>query len=165
MNPTQLSHELREGETDDLNRRRWIIGLSLIGAAAAKAVLAYQTGIIKTLPDPPIPIFDSPKVDASNYAYKRFDTPDAAFMLVNYGITATLASAAGQNRTETHPWLPIALAAKTIGDAATALKLGAEEWQENKKLCFYCQIATVASLASAALAIPEASKAMKHLRA
>jgi hypothetical protein len=59
-----LSEELRNGSNPDLNRRRWIIGLSMLGSAVAQIVSLYQTGIIKKLPDPPIPIFDSDKVDA-----------------------------------------------------------------------------------------------------
>lgn len=30
LSPSQLSHELRWGNSPDLNRRRWIIGLSLL---------------------------------------------------------------------------------------------------------------------------------------
>ncbi|WP_266367074.1 vitamin K epoxide reductase family protein [Tellurirhabdus rosea] len=163
MNPTQLSYELREGESEDLTRRRWMVGLSMLGAAAGQVVGLYQTGIIKHLPDPPISLFNSDKVDASDYGYKRLDTPDALMMLVNYGITAWLAGAGGINRAEEQPLLPIATAAKAVVDSATALKLGVEEWEENKALCFYCQVATVASLATVALALPEAVKAFRNL--
>jgi hypothetical protein len=161
----QVSHELREGSGDpDLARRRWIVGLSLLGAAAGQAVTAYQMGLIKTLPDPPIPVFDSPKVDAAENGYWRFESPDAPAMIASYGVTAALASAGGTDRAETHPWLPIATAAKALGDVVTTVKLGAEEWQVNKKLCFYCQVATVASLATAVLAVPEALRALGNLK-
>ena len=164
MNPTQLSDELRNADTPDLNRRRWIVGLSMLGAAAGQIVGLYQTGIVKTLPDPPSGgLFNSAKVDASDYAYKRFDTPDALIMLVSYGITAWLAGAGGKNRTTQVPALPIAMGVKTLADTATAVKLGQEEWAENKALCFYCQVATVASIASVALAVPEVIKAVKSI--
>ena len=55
------------------------------------------------------------------------------------------------------------MAAKTLYDSATALKLAQEEWAENRALCGYCQAATLASLASAALALPEAAEAARHL--
>lgn len=42
MNPTQLSRELREGQSPELTNRRWIIGLSLLGAAAGQVVTLYQ---------------------------------------------------------------------------------------------------------------------------
>ena len=163
MTPTQLSRELREGQSPDLTNRRWIVGLSLLGAAAGQIVGLYQTGIIKHLPDPPIPIFDSDKVDASDYAYKRAQTPDALIMVVTYGITAALAGAGGMRRAETMPWLPLAMGAKALFDVGTAVKLAQEEWQDNKALCAYCQAATVASVASVALALPEMAKAVQTI--
>lgn len=33
MKPSQLSHELRHGESADMTRRRWVIGLSFVGLA------------------------------------------------------------------------------------------------------------------------------------
>lgn len=163
MNPRQLSHELRNEVTPDLTRRRWIIGLSMVGALAGQIVSLYQTGIIKKLPDPPLPIFDSDRVDASDYAYKRLNSPDGPAMLVSYGITAWLASAGGKSRAEQTPLLPLALALKTLYDAGVALELGREEWAENKALCAYCQAATVASLVSVGLALPEALRAVQNL--
>ena len=163
MNPTQLSRELREGQSPDLTNRRWIIGLSLLGAAAGQIVTMYQTGIIKRLPDPPIPYVDSNKVNASDYAYKRMDTPDAVLMIITYGLTAWLAAAGGKNRAQDKPWLPIALGVKTLADVATNLTLAQEEWQENKAFCAYCQTASVLSIASTALAVPEMTKALRNV--
>lgn len=162
--PAQLSRELRQGQSADLTNRRWVVGLSLVGVAMGQIVSLYQTGIIKHLPDPPIGPFDSDKVDASNYAYSRLQTPDALTMIVNYGITAGLAGAGAMNRAETTPWLPIAAALKVLIDAGTTVELGREEWNENKKLCAYCQLATLVSLASVAFVLPEALKAVQNLR-
>ncbi len=162
MTPRELSHELRNEQSDDLNRRRWIIGLSLVGTAMGQLVTLYQTGIIKRLPDPPLPLIDSNKVDASDYAYKRFQTPDAVMMIVNYGLTAWLASAGGKDRAKTNPALPLMLASKTLVDSISCVELGREEWKENKAFCFYCQIATLCSFATLALSIPEALKAWKN---
>lgn len=163
LSPTELSRQLRLGQSPDLTRRRWIIGLSFVTVVAGQIVTLYQTGIIPHLPDPPVPIFDSDKVDASDYGYKRLQMPDAPAMIVTGGITAVLASAGGQERATTLPWLPVALLGKTLLDLVTNVQLGREEWQENKKLCFYCQASTVAATATAVLAIPEAVKAFKAL--
>ncbi len=163
MNPRQLSRELREETSDDLRRRRWVIGLSMIGAAAGAIVTLYQTGIVKHLPDPPLPLLDSDRVDASDYAYSRLDSPDAPMMLINYGVTALLASAGGKNRVRENAWLPLALGFKTLIDAAVALELSREEWKEQKAFCSYCQAATLASIASVALAAPEAIEAARRL--
>lgn len=163
MNPTQLSHELRLETSADLNRRRWLVGLSMLGATIGQVVTLYQTGIIKRLPDPPIPFIDSNKVNASDYAYKRVDTPDALLMLLTYSVTAILAGAGGKNRAETNPVLPLAMGVKTLADTVLNLKLAREEWQGNKALCFYCQTATVVSAVSTVLAVPEAVKAVRKL--
>lgn len=58
MNPRQLSHELREEVTPDLTKRRWTVGLSIVGVAMDAAFALYQTGIVKKLPDPPLDRFE-----------------------------------------------------------------------------------------------------------
>jgi uncharacterized membrane protein len=163
MDPTQLSRELRKADTPHLNRRRWIVGLSVLGTAMAQIVSLYQTGILKRLPDPPVKIFDSDRVDASDYAYSRFNSPDAPMMLMGYGMTAWLASMGGKNRARNTPIIPILMGLKILGDTALALELGREEWKENQALCAYCQVATIASLASLVLALPEVVEAAQHL--
>ena len=170
MNPTQLSRELREETSPELRRRRWIVGLSLVGTAMAQVVALYQMGLVKRLPDPSPDsragrLFNSTKVDASDYAYKRMSTPDGFLMLNTLSATAALAAAGGKDRARETPWLPIALAAKALYDVANVVKLGREEWQENKALCQYCQVASLTSIAAAALAIPEAVTAARHLLA
>ncbi len=163
MEPRQLSLELRKGNNPDLSRRRLIVGLSFLGAAAAEAVSLYQIGAIDHLPDPPIPGIDSDKVDAADYAYSYFDTPDGFMMLASYSITALLAGAGGANRATQNPWLPIAMAGKTLLDSIVALYLARVEWKDNEAFCAYCQAATVCSLVSFALSIPEASTALRFL--
>lgn len=164
MNPTQLSYELRKGQSPDLTRRRWIIGLSIFGSAMGQLVALYQTGIIPRLPDPPLPLIDSNRVDASDYAYKRFNTPDGLMMIATYAVTASLAGAGGKDRAQEQPLLPLAMGAKLLYDVITTVRLGQEEWQENKAFCIYCQAATVATVASALLAIPEVMHAIDNLR-
>lgn len=149
--------------TPDMTRRRWIIGLSLLGTLAGQIVGLYQTGIIKHLPDPPLPVFDSDKVDASTYAYKRLDTPDAFLMILTYGLTTALAAVGGKDRARRSPALPIAMGVKILLDAGLNFQLASEEWAENKALCAYCQTATLASLVSLALAAPEVASAVRAL--
>ncbi len=163
MTPTELSTDLRTAVTPDLTRRRWIVGLSLVNAAIGAVVGAYQTGIIRHLPDPPVGPFDSDRVDASDYAYKRLQTPDGLLMTATFAATAILAGAGGADRARDNPALPVALAAKAAYDVATAAKLAAEEWQDNKALCAWCQAATVLAVATAALALPEALRALRRL--
>ncbi|MGF1633249.1 MAG: hypothetical protein ACFCVE_05310 [Phycisphaerae bacterium] len=37
-------------------------------------------------------------------------------------------------RARRNPWVPVALLAKTLVDAGTAVQLGREEWKDNHKL-------------------------------
>lgn len=162
--PATLSRELRKGSSPDLKRRRWTIGLSIVGAAIGGVVTLYQTGIIKRLPDIlPGSLFDAEKVDASDYAYKRLQMPDAPQMMMTYALTAALASAGGADRATRQPALPLAMAAKAWYDFATCVKLGREEWADNQALCSWCQVATLVSAVTAALSLPEAVRAGRTL--
>jgi len=164
MEPKQLSQELREGKNPNMSRRRAIIGLSTLGGSMGQLVTLYQTGIISHLPDPPgQQIFDADSVDASNYAYSRFNSPDGPIMILTYAITAWLAAAGGINRARTNPLLPIAMGIKILLDYVTNVELAREEWSENKAFCEYCQVATVSSFASLILAIPEIMVAVRTL--
>ncbi len=161
--PAELSRALRLTDSPDLRRRRWIVGLSLVGAGIGQIVGLYQTGILRNLPDPPAGPFDSSRVNASAYAYKRLQLPDAFLMLGTYAVTAALAAAGGEDRTEQAPLLPIAMAGKAAYDVVTNLRLAREEWQGNQALCAYCQTATLVSIASLALALPEAIRALRRV--
>ncbi len=162
--PAQLSHELRETSSPDLQRRRWAVALSFAGVAIGAVVGAYQMGLIKRLPDiAPGKLFDAEKVDASDYAYARLQTPDAMLMIVNYGITAALISAGGKERSSGQPLLPIAASSKAAYDLVTCLRLAREEWEQNKALCSWCQGATLLSAGIFALTLPEASRAVPSL--
>ncbi|CCG05585.1 vitamin K epoxide reductase family protein [Blastococcus saxobsidens] len=162
--PAQLSRYLRTGSDPDLGRRRWLVGLSLAGVTIGQVVGAYQVGLLRHLPDPPVGPFDSDRVDASEYAYERASTPDGLIMIVTYAFTAWLAGAGGANRAQHRPILPLLMAAKVASDVAIDVKLAREEWQENKAFCAWCQTATALSGVSLALALPEARRAWRQLR-
>ncbi|PLS79310.1 MAG: vitamin K epoxide reductase [Chloroflexi bacterium] len=164
MNPRKLSYDLRKGHSPDLARRRWIIGLNVLGTAMAQIVSLYQTGIVRRLPDPPLRYFDSSRVDASEYAYSRLRSPDGFMMLVSYGFTAWLAAAGGKDRARQNPLLPIAMGVKAVVDSAVAVELAREEWRDNQAFCAYCQIATLCSFASVIFAMPEVRRAIGYLR-
>src|SRR4028118_2136342 len=164
MDPKQLSEELRKGQNPHMTRRRWIIGLSMLGGSMGQAVTLYQTGIVNHLPDPPgQKIFDADRVDASNYAYNKFNSPDGPIMVFTYAITAWLAAAGGLERAQRNPILPIAMGIKILIDAVTNVELAREEWSENKAFCEYCQVATLCSFASLVLAAPEIFTSVRTL--
>ena len=164
MEPKQLSEELRQGKNPHMSRRRAIIGLSMLGGSMGQLVTLYQTGIVNHLPDPPgQQIFDADRVDASNYAYSRFNSPDGPIMIVTYALTAWLAAAGGLDRARRNPLLPIAMGVKLVLDGVVSAELAREEWSENKAFCEYCQVATVCSVASIVLAVPEVLTAVRTL--
>ena len=162
--PARLSAELRQGRSADLSRRRWAIGMSFAGAGIGMVVGAYQTGMLKRLPDIlPGKLWDAEKVDASDYAYKRAQTPDGLLMALTYIITACLVGAGGKDRATQQPWLPLAASAKAWIDLFSALKLAREGYQDNCALCSWCQVATLFTAATALLSAPEALRAGRRL--
>ena len=162
--PAELSRELREAESPHMKRRRQGIALSFAGAFIGAVVAAYQTGLLKRLPDiMPGEVFDAEKVDASDYAYERLQTADGLLMLNTYGLTAALIGAGGANRAQEQPLLPLAAAVKAAYDFVTCIKLAREEWQENKALCSWCQVATFVSGVTLAATLPEAVEAAGEL--
>lgn len=78
-----VSDDLRRHGGELLDRRRRTAALSLVAAGAMGVVAAYQNGLVRRLPEPPLPFFDAEQVDASGEAYALFRTPDAALGLVS----------------------------------------------------------------------------------
>ncbi len=85
-----MSDDLRRHTSPHLRSRRVQTALTVGAAAAMGLITLYQTGIVRHLPDPPLPGFDSDRVDASGEAYELLRTPDAALGLANYGATLAL---------------------------------------------------------------------------
>jgi hypothetical protein len=163
MKPEQLSEQLREGGGAHLANRRGIVCLSLAAAASMGLIAAYQMGIIKHLPEPPLPKMDADKVDASDEAYEKLSTPDAFLGLTSYAVTATLAAMGGQGRAKSQPWIPLALAGKVALDASQAAKLTWDQWAKHKAFCFWCLLAAGATFATVPLVFSEARAALREL--
>src|SRR5918996_6510200 len=100
-----------------MRRRRQVVCLSLASATAMGVVAAYQIGLLKHVPEPPLPLLDADKVDASAEAYEKLSTGDAFLGFVSYGVTMLLAAIGGPRRHETHPSIPVAMAGKAPIDA------------------------------------------------
>jgi len=157
VEPTQLSRELRT--SPKLRRRRQVVGLSLIASASMGVIALYQTGLIKHLPEPPLPKMDADRVDASAEAYSRFATPDAILGLGSYAATMGLAAMGGEDRARDMPLVPLALAAKVTFDVANAVRLTVDQWTKFRAFCFWCLIAATATFAMAPLVVGEAIEA------
>ena len=164
MTPRQLSVELRTSQGGYLAQRRGIVACGMAAAGAMGLITLYQIGLIKHLPEPPLPGFDADKVDASEEAYSYFKTPDALIGLGSYAATMGLAAMGGKDRAKTQPWIPLALLAKVTADAAQAAKLTRDQWTKHKAFCFWCLLAAAATFVSLPLAVPEAAAALPQLR-
>ena len=126
-------------------------------------VTAYQMGLLRHVPEPPLPRLDADTVDASGEAYRVLLVPDGSLGLLSYAGTLVLAGMGSRRRAEHQPWVPLALAAKVALDAAAALFLTAEQLSKHRKLCSWCGLAAGASLAMVPQVIPEARVAWRTL--
>jgi uncharacterized membrane protein len=128
-------------------------------------ITLYQMGLIRHLPEPPLPGLDADRVVAAPEAYGRMGIPmpDAPLGLVSYATTIALAAVGGQDRHRRLPWLPIALLAKAAVDAVQAGKLTWEQWDRQRAFCSWCLLAAGATVAALPLTIPEARAALDHL--
>lgn len=160
MTPEALSRELRSGSGRFLQLRRKTLGLSLLAAGAMAPIALYQMGVIRHLPEPPLSWLNADAVDAAGEAYAILATPDAVLGLGSYAATAWLASAGGEDRAQTRPWIPLALAAKAALDAAFGAKLTVDQWTRHRAFCSWCLLAAGASVATVPLVIPEARAAL-----
>lgn len=157
----RVSDDLRRRTGSYLRERRRVAGLSLLASGAMGAVAAYQTGLVRRLPEPPVALFDAERVDASGEAYELLKTPDAALGLVSYAVTLALAASGDARRSSERPWLPVALAAKVAADAVGGgIYLTAEQASKHRRFCSWCLLATTATIAMVPQVVPEARAAI-----
>lgn len=164
MDPGRISTQLRHNNSRSLSRRRGIVGLSLLAAGSMGLIALYQTGIIRHIPEPPLPRFDADKVVASEEAYAILHTPDALLGLTSFGATAALAAMEGEDRAAVHPWIPLTLAAKLLVDAVQAARLSTHQWTRHGAFCFWCLAASAATFASLPLVFRETREAVRTLK-
>ena len=161
----RVSDDLRRRVSDHLTRRRRQTALMLGATASMGLILLYQTGILRHLPDPPLPGLDSDKVDASGEAYESLKTPDTTLAIASYGATLALIGMGAADRAKQQPIIPLLAAAKIASDGAGAAWLTAEQITKHRAVCFYCLLASAASWAALPQALPEARDAWRRLRA
>lgn len=159
-----VSDALRRGEDSFLDHRRRTAGLTLASMASLAAVAAYQFGLLRHLPEPPLPFLDADRVDASGEAYQQLKTPDAALGLASAGITLVLIGMGGTDRHRTRRWIPLALAAKAAADALGGAFLTVEQASKHRRFCGYCLVAAAANVAALPQTIPEARAALQRRR-
>ncbi len=164
MKPAALSRALRHSDDGSLSNRRAVVGLSLVALGSMAVISLYQMGLIRHLPELPIPGLDADKVDASPDAYQYLQTPDATLGLVSYSVTAVLAAMGEPKRATKTPWIPLLMAGKLAIDVVSASKLTADQWTKHRAFCSWCLLAAGASFASIPFVVPEAKTAWRSLR-
>ncbi len=163
LSPEELSQQLRNGTGEYMSQRRGIVSLSLVAVGSMGLITLYQMGVIKHLPEPPIPGLDADKVDASSEAYSRFSTPDGILGVGNYAITMGLAAMGGQERARNQPWIPLVLAAKVGFDVSQAIRLFFDQKTKQHAFCSWCLLAAGTTIAIVPLAIPETWAAIREV--
>ncbi|HKV60014.1 MAG TPA: vitamin K epoxide reductase family protein [Ktedonobacteraceae bacterium] len=163
MKPEVLSQELRTGSGNFLGLRRGIVGMAMVASGSMGLITLYQMGIIKHLPEPPLPGLDADKVDASAEAYSRFSTPDGVLGLGNYAVTMGLAAMGGKYRAQKQPWIPLMLAAKVAFDLSQGIRLFFDQRSKYHAFCSWCLLAAGSTVATVPLVIPETYAAIRQL--
>lgn len=164
LTPEELSQQLRNGTGAYMAQRRGIVSLSLVAVGSMGLITLYQMGVIKHLPEPPLPNLNADKVDASAEAYSRFSTPDGILGVGNYAVTMGLAAMGGQERARTQPWIPLLLAAKVGFDVSQAIRLFFDQKTKQQAFCSWCLLAAGTTLAIVPLTIPETLAAIRELK-
>jgi uncharacterized membrane protein len=160
----RVSADLRTGAGDVLRRRRRVATMALGAAGSMGVVSAYQMGLLRHLPEPPVALLDADRVDASGEAYQYLKTPDATLGLASYAITLVLAGMGSGRRAIERPWVPLALAAKVTLDTVSGLYLTVEQGSKHRRFCSWCLVAAGLSAAMVPQVVPEAKLAWRQLR-
>lgn len=157
-----VSDALRRGAGGFLDQRRRTAAFTLTSMAALGAVATYQFGLVRHLPEPPLPILDADRVDASGEAYEQLHAPDATLGLASAAVTLVLAGMGGPDRHRTRRWIPVALAMKAAADALGGAFLTVEQASKHRRFCGYCLISAAANVAAASQTVAEARAALRR---
>ncbi len=154
-----VSDALRRGAGEFLDLRRRTALLQTAAAGTLAVVGLYQFGLIRSVPEPPLPGLDADRVDASGEAYAVLHTPDAALGITSAGVSLVLAGMGGAQRHRDQPWIPLALLAKSLLDAAGAVYLTAEQLTKHRRVCSWCTASAALLIATVPSVLPEARAA------
>jgi uncharacterized membrane protein len=138
-----VSRLFQTGRGAALGRQRAAAACALVSTAALGAVRCYKLGLIRHLPNPPLPVFDSDTVDASGEAYVLGHAPDGVLGAASAAATAALVVWGGAGRDRPR-LVRILAAAKALGDEGGAVLLFVEQLRTHRRLCSWCTAASLA---------------------
>jgi uncharacterized membrane protein len=159
-----VSDALRRQQSRHLTARRRVALFQMLSTAALTVVGMYQFGVIRKVPELPLPGLGADAVDASGEAYALLHTPDSTLGIASGGVSLVLAGMGGAARAREHPLIPLAMFTKSLLDAASGLYLTAEQLTKHKKVCSWCTVSAVALVATVPAGWPEARDALRALR-
>ncbi len=159
-----VSDALRRGAGDFLEQRRRVALLQTAAAGTLAVVGLYQFGVLRSVPELPLPGLDADRVDASGEAYSMLRTPDATLGITSAGVSLVLAGMGSAKRHEEQPWIPLVLLAKSLVDAAGGLYLFAEQVTKHRRVCSWCTVSAGLLLATVPAVLPEARGAWRAWR-
>jgi hypothetical protein len=159
-----VSDALRRGDSAYLDGRRRTAVLQTVAAGTLAVVGLYQFGVLRSVPELPLPGLDADRVDASGEAYSVLRTPDASLGIASAGVSLVLAGMGSGRRHEEQPWIPLLLLAKSLVDAAGGLYLFAEQVTKHRRVCSWCTVSAGLLLATVPAVLPEARGAWRAWR-
>jgi uncharacterized membrane protein len=159
----ELGRDLREDSGGFMKKRRGVVALSLANIASMGVIALYQTGILKHVPELPMPGLNADKVNGSAQAYQYLNTPDAVLGIGSYAATMTLAAMGSTDRAKREPWIPLAMGLKAGADAIVSAKLSLDQAKSYRAFCLWCLLAAGATFATVPLVFPEARAAVLEL--
>jgi len=138
--------DLTAAQTADMRCRRMSIAFSLLGIAAMTPVVLLQMGLVKHLPDPPLPGFDSDKVNKSTMAF-ALRVPDGVISLFSLSLNILIAASGPAQRHERRPWLSRLAAAKGVAEGLVTVPYLLAMPLKEKAWCPYCLLGALANFA------------------
>ncbi|MBW3544264.1 MAG: hypothetical protein KY428_01475 [Bacteroidetes bacterium] len=163
MDPKEIRDELRHGGSEDLERRRKMVLLSVLGIVDFSVISLLQSGVVRRLPDIPYPeVFDTNGINTSKTSFKM-GVPDAIISTVIFATRMALATAGGSEKASRKPVFDLLLGAASLGHTLGAVHMTYNMLFKKKKICIYCLAGAGLIVSSAALIAPTVMNSARKL--
>lgn len=162
MRTAAIRQELLTSNDSDLKQRRKVMLLTALGITDFALISLYQSGTINRLPELPIKVFDSNRVNAAPDAY-QMGAPDGTISALVYAATMVLATWGGTELSGRKPIHDVLLGGVVASNAAGAVYYLGNMTFKQKKVCPYCIIGAAINLASAVLIAPQFLRGLKKI--
>lgn len=138
MSQQELSpvKKIKKESSEPTENRRRIALLSAIGLLDFVPISLYQLGIIHHLPDPPVQLFDSDYVNASEDA-QLAGVPDGPVSLLMYATNLAL-TAGAIKKDKKRNIVDYMIAGNALGQAAGGAYYLYNMATKQKRICLYC---------------------------